>query len=249
VLMCSNKFDEYFRRAVCSVLEQSYSPIELIIVANSLSEEKLNAMRAFCVDKRIRLVNSTLTGLSANLNFGLEHCRSDLVCRMDADDISYSHRVETLKQFMDAHPEVGVCGSGYDVIDEDDGILYSRMLPESNRQIRRALYFKNPFCHPAVIFRRQWVVQLGGYSNYRFAQDFDLWLRLSDDEGFQFANVLAQLIGYRDQGADARGAVKAYLCVADAYLKKLTRSANPVYALSALIFFLKAIFKKIMGVF
>jgi glycosyltransferase involved in cell wall biosynthesis len=245
VLMCSNKFDGEFRKSVSSILNQTFSDFEFIIIVNGVSNEIYNAVNAYCNDERIILARTSLKGLSVNLNVGLSYCQSDIICRMDADDVAYPKRLEILSQYMDEHPEIEVCGSGYNIIDENDVVLYDVIPIQSNRKIRRALYYKNPFCHPSVVFRRNIVEQVGGYSNYRFAQDYDLWLRLSDNKNILFANLPDKLIGYRSEGADARGAVKAYLIVADSYFHKLLRTGNLLYIVSSFIYVIKSIIKKI----
>ena len=245
VLMCSNKFDDKFQKSVNSILDQTFTDFEFIIVANGIANDTYRAMEYFCSDKRIILVRTTLKGLPVNLNVGLSYCKSKLVCRMDADDIAYVDRLETLFRYMEENPEVIVCGSAYDVIDELGNIINSVVPVQSNLDIRLALYYKNPFCHPSIIIRRTNIDQHGGYSNYRFAQDYELWLRLSDEKNIRFANLPKKLLGYRNTGAEARGAVKAYMLVADAYFHKLIRSGNPIYIFSTIIYLIKAIFKKI----
>ena len=245
VLMCSNKFDDKFKKSVASILNQTLTHFEFIIVANCVTDEPYSAMKKFCAYSRIVLIRTSLKGLSVNLNIGLSYCKSDLICRMDADDIAYSERLERLWDYMEENPDVAVCGSAYDVIDESGEKLYDVIPVQSNREIRRALYYKNPFCHPSIILRRNIIDQYGGYSNYRFAQDYDLWLRLSDNKNIIFANIPQKLLGYRYMGAEARGAVAAYMFVADSYLHKSIRMANPIYMISSLIYIVKGLYIKI----
>jgi glycosyltransferase involved in cell wall biosynthesis len=244
VLMCSNKFDDMFRKSVISILNQTFTDFEFVIVINNVSNETFVSLEQFCIDERIYLVRTSLIGLPVNLNVGLSYCTSKIICRMDADDISYPERLNVLWQYMLANPDIDVCGSAYDIIDETDSAIREVAPVQSNNEIRRALYYKNPFCHPSVMFRKNIVEHLGGYSNYKFAEDYDLWLRLSDSKNIIFSNLPDKLLGYRSIGGDARGAVRAYLSVADSYFHKSLRTGNPLYIVSLFIYVIKAIIKK-----
>ena len=242
--MCSNKYDEYFKTAVTSILEQTFVNFEFIIVVNGLSEKIYKKMLVFCSDPRIFLIKTDFFGLASNLNIGIYHCSTDLICRMDADDVSYPDRLKKLYDFMVLNKSVSVCGSGYDVIDFRGDLIYTRSAVKTNIKIRRSLIYKNPFCHPSVIFRKKAVEKVGGYSNYMYAQDYDLWLRMSENKKCIFENIPHPLLGYRQNGSSARGNPIAYFNVSMSYIWKATRTLNPVYIFSSLLFFSKGVIAK-----
>jgi cellulose synthase/poly-beta-1,6-N-acetylglucosamine synthase-like glycosyltransferase len=135
-------------------------------------------------DARICVLAQSHAGIIPTLNEGLKACRAELVARMDADDRSHPHRLEKQLAFMDAHPEVALVGcrvagfppeqvrQGYNIYLEWQNALLSEA------DIRREMFVESPLAHPSVMFRREWVVDLGGYQDNGWAEDYDLWLRL-----------------------------------------------------------------------
>jgi glycosyltransferase involved in cell wall biosynthesis len=185
------------RSAISSVWnQQTLRPFEIVLVvdgdvgteSNSVIEEaKATIASALNVVRQPR--NS---GLSLALNTGLAFCRSELVARMDADDISAPTRFEKQVIFMRAHPEIAVLGSWATELDENTGATVLRRVPESHVEIERFAKTRNPISHPTVVFRRLPVLAVGGYPNIKI-EDYALWTVLLQ-KGFKFANISEILV-------------------------------------------------------
>jgi glycosyltransferase involved in cell wall biosynthesis len=193
----------YLSQAIESVLVQSHADFELVIVNDGSTDDSRNIITSYR-DERIRLVDlERNVGLGAALNRGLEHCRGDLVARLDGNDCSLPSRLEKQVAWMSAHPGIVAVGSQVLPIDTNGAVL--RRVGFFNGHWRKPAggvaldwyrMFDTPFIHSSVMFRRAAVMAIGGYDeNHRIAQDAELWMRLAASGGL--ANLQEALVVYR----------------------------------------------------
>jgi hypothetical protein len=128
------------------------------------------------------LLSRERRGQNASLNEGLRLARAPLVARMDADDVALPRRLDLQIRHLWTHPECVVVGGQWECIDEQSLPLYHRARRTSHAEIvAQHLRGACELAHPAVMFRRDAVLSVGGYDDgYGSAADFDLWLRLSE---------------------------------------------------------------------
>lgn len=135
-------------------------------------------------DIRIRLLNSDNPGLVNALNLGIGHSRSELIARMDADDIMHPERLFRQYRHMTQNPETTVLGTRARVFPEtrlQAGYReYMRWQNDcvTREQINDFIYVESPFAHPTVMFRKSTIEAIGAYRDGPFPEDYDLWLRL-----------------------------------------------------------------------
>lgn len=197
VLMSVYNGEAFLREAVDSILAQSFSDFEFVIV-NDGSRDKTSEILATYTDPRLKVLNQDNKGLAAALNHGLRHCSSNVVIRMDADDVAYPERLGLLLSDWEKAGRPDVFGSGADYIDMQGNFLWSVEMPFQHDVIKAAiLSAKNMvLIHPSVLFIKSSVLSCGGYDEYfRATQDFDLWLRMADH--YRFGNTRRRLIKYR----------------------------------------------------
>jgi hypothetical protein len=162
---------------------------------------------------------------------------------MDADDISYTDRIAEQVKFLECNPDVSVCGANFDLIDGDGNQIQQTNMPTSNKEIRRLLYFQNPICHPTVMYRRKDVILVGGYAS-KYAEDYDLWIRLLGCPGIIFANLPKVLVGYRTPVvSQARRSKRAYVEISGAQLRCFILTLNPKWIAGSVLSALKAWFR------
>jgi glycosyltransferase involved in cell wall biosynthesis len=180
VVMSVYNGERFLREAVRSILDQSFSDFEYIIVNDRSTDQTASILASFN-DRRIRLVhNSENIGLTASLNKGIALAQGKFIARMDADDISLSGRLEHQVDFLKAHSEIGVLGTAYQVIDQDGNSGIVKSFPTSSAVIKWRLCFENPIVHPSVMMRCDILERAGGYNpEMMTAQDYDLWQRVS----------------------------------------------------------------------
>lgn len=190
----------FLESAIDSVLAQDFTDFEFLIIDDGSTDATPDILRAYAArDPRVRPLIRENCGLVASLNQLLALARAPLVARMDADDIAMPQRFSTQLAYLTAHPECGVLGSWTQDIGED-GKPYATGGPDhpvSHAQFLHNAAHGGPLlAHPAVIYRRDVVLAVGGYHQaFRHCEDFDLWLRLADRT--QIANVPVRLLRYR----------------------------------------------------
>lgn len=185
---------QYIAEAVESILRQTYTNFELLVINDGSTDDTLAILEGFAArDARVRVVSRENRGLIATLNQGLALSNTDLIVRMDADDVALPNRLERQAIFMAEHPEVAVCGTAmvfYETSEE-------RHLPEGHDELKALSLFNTPVFHPTVIMRKSRVLAVGGYSsNAPCAEDYDLWERMLH-AGSKFANLGEALLRYR----------------------------------------------------
>ena len=201
VLLPVHNGQKFLRRALDSILQQSYRDFSIVAVNDGSEDDTASVLSHYSEhDKRIVVLTLPRVGLPAALNCGLEFCSGSYVARMDADDIALPHRFEKQLQFLDANPEVVAVGSFVELIDED-GWPIGRAFDKSvtHEDIVDALLMRRKnvsgICHPSVMMRTEAVKRVGGYRNVLMGEDIDLFLRLA--EVGKLANIPEVLLKYR----------------------------------------------------
>ena len=146
----------YFLEAVRSILGQTLSDLELIIIEEPLSEGASPSASASAGtllesidDPRVRhCLHPRRTSLVEQRNRGLALARSDLVALLDADDVSWPERLERQAVYLEAHPEIGVLGSQLELIDPDGCAIGYRRYPITPAAVGAALRRFNPVASP-----------------------------------------------------------------------------------------------------
>ncbi len=229
VLMCTNTYDEYVHASINSVKSHNLVDVDFLLVANSVDDATYQNLVNLMTGEQLRICRTEMRGLTFSLNFGLHLISSKYVIRMDSDDICYAGRISEQIDFMEKNPDVAVCGSGYDLIDENNQVLKTVFLPQTNKKIRQSLYWSNPICHPAVILRREAIILAGAYSGEK-SEDYELWLKLSVNPKNQFFNIKKALIGYRTPiKSQSRYSRQAYINVSLAQARMFLTTYNPLW--------------------
>jgi cellulose synthase/poly-beta-1,6-N-acetylglucosamine synthase-like glycosyltransferase len=191
--------------ALASLRRQTLRNWELVAVDDGSSDRTPDILAAAARrDPRVRVLSRPAEGLVAALNAGLAVCRSDLVARMDGDDVCHPRRLERQLDYLESHPETLLAASRVRHFPRPalrGGMLaYERWQNAlcEDADIRRDLYVESPFAHPSVVFRRAAVLAAGGYRDHGWPEDYDLWLRLAQRPG-RFARLPQTLLFWRDR--------------------------------------------------
>lgn len=165
VVMAVFNGEKYLQRAIDSILAQTLTDFEFIIVDDGSTDRGKDIIRRYH-DDRIRLIeNSENLGLSASLNKGIEVARSGYVARMDCDDISLPERFALQFEFLERHSRVAVLGTGAKFIDAD-GVDVCTFAPLSDDNGLRRVFPESPFIHPSVMFRKSMYLCAGRYPEH-----------------------------------------------------------------------------------
>jgi len=184
VVMAVYNYAQFLNGSVRSILEQTFSNFEFIIVDDGSTDRTSKILERFArEDSRIRVLSQSNKGLTAALRRGIESSSAPLIARMDGDDISLPRRLELQLRYLEQHPEVVALGGQILLIDPYGGYLGGQERHLVHDAIDAALLTGDgsAMCHPAVMFRRSAYDQAGGYDEtYRTAQDLDLFLKLGE---------------------------------------------------------------------
>ena len=195
--------EAYVREAVESILAQTFTDFECIIINDGSTDGSGTILRELGAhDTRIVLVERPNGGLVSALNGGIKIARADLIARMDADDVAMPERFALQHARMIEEPELAVLGSFIHVMDKAGNIIRLGEYPLTPKEAARHVEKGCPVAHPAVMMRRGAVLKIGGYRKaFCPAEDYDLWLRMSD-LGYAIANLPQPLLNYREHGAN-----------------------------------------------
>jgi cellulose synthase/poly-beta-1,6-N-acetylglucosamine synthase-like glycosyltransferase len=201
VLPCHNG-GATLREAIDSICAQSDGDLELLVIADRCTDDS-HTIAADHPDQRVRLITSPGIGIVAALNHGLKQARGTYIARMDADDIARPHRLERQLAAL-ADPALGVIDGQVRFISDTGPVptgmhLYAEWVNSivSPADFDRELLVESPIVHPAATFRRELALQLGGYREGPFPEDYDLWLRVHA-QGYQLRKVPEVLVEMRD---------------------------------------------------
>lgn len=185
VLMAVFNGERFLKESVNSILNQSYSDFEFLIVNDGSTDSTATILKNYS-DPRLRVIeNEKNIGLAGSLNRGLTLASGKYVARIDADDICPENRLEIQCQWLKRHPELGVVSSWVEVIDEKGRVTDWWCEPLSSEDIFYLLHFRNCLSHSSVMFRKDLVLSLNGYNTDIAAlEDFELWTRLSRQTKF-----------------------------------------------------------------
>ena len=187
----------WLRRAIDSMLTQTFRDIEVILVDDGSDDDTPAIMQAAAeTDKRIRVAIRPHEGTSAACNYGVAMARGEYIARLDADDIALPDRVARQVAWLDQHPEVAVLGGAMVIIDSNERKLRVARYVTEPAELQKAVLHYSPIAHSTAMIRRSVFLDVGGYrAAFDLAEDYDLWLRLS--EVAQLANMAEVLVYYR----------------------------------------------------
>lgn len=195
ILMPVYNGETYLKQAIESILNQTFKDFEFLIINDGSTDKSVEIIESYH-NPRIRLIhNKKNLGVVASLNKGIELTQGEYIARMDCDDISLPQRFEKQVIFMENHPEIGVCGTAFKIIDQKGNLISLNKFPVGPWLIKWLLHFFCPLAHPTVIMRTSLVKRAGGY-NIRaiHCEDYDLWIRLSSiTELTNLNNILLNL--------------------------------------------------------
>lgn len=183
----------FIRKALVSVLEQTVEVDEIIVVDDGSSDETSQIVAAYA--PRVRLLQQQNQGPSRARNFGVESATSEWVAFLDADDAWVPQKIEKQLNALQAHPESVLCYTGLRNLLPDGLEAIRDAFPVS--KLRDQLRLENPGITPSsVVVRRSTYFSCGGFtSNFKGSEDWDLWSRLIDSG--PFCNVNEPLTLYQ----------------------------------------------------
>jgi glycosyltransferase involved in cell wall biosynthesis len=180
VVMPVRNEERYVEEAITSILRQTFSDFELIVIDDGSTDRTGEVVTAFtAADRRIKVVRPDGRGLVNALNTGVALARGTYIARMDADDVSLPERLALQVREMDDRPSLGVLGTRVQYIDASGRPVGAWDVPVGSQLVHWALAFGTPIAHPTVMMRRTALPTAPYRTSDPHAEDYDLWVRIS----------------------------------------------------------------------
>ncbi len=186
----------YLKKAIRSILTQTYKNFEFIIVDDASTDRSWEYLKSV-KDKRVKPIkNKKNLGLAASLNIALAKSSGEYIARMDADDISLPKRLETQLELLQKDQSIELCGVWAKLIDENNKVIGRVHKPKADKDIKKMSRWITGIIHPTWLGRRKMFEKLKGYNpDYDMAEDLDFLIRAKD---FKMANIEKELLLWRN---------------------------------------------------
>jgi glycosyltransferase involved in cell wall biosynthesis len=172
--------DPFLKDSIKSILAQTYSDFEVIIV-NDGGGSAVDTIIDSLNDSRISRITRLWKGLTKSLNEAIASANGKYIARMDAGDYSWPTRIESQINLLEGDSNTGLVGTSYSEITNKGEKITETILTEDPVQLKKSLLYQNQFCHGTVMFRKKCINEVGWYRpEFIKAQDYDLWLRIAD---------------------------------------------------------------------
>ena len=188
----------YLKEAVDSILNQSFSDFEFIILDDASQDVSASILDSYSDSRIMRYTSDKNIGLANILNIGLDMARGEYIARMDSDDISLPFRLQTEVDYLDSHPKIDLVSCGMQQFGLADRTMSYK---ENFWLVCYNAFFFSPILHASSMWRKDRFEQLAlRYRQGRVpSEDYDLWTRALC-MGLRLINIPEVLYKYRIHG-------------------------------------------------
>lgn len=197
ILMTVYNGGHFLKMAIESVLAQTYTDFEFLIINDCSTDGSLDVIQSFD-DKRIVVhTNEGNIGQTASLNVGLQLAKGKYIARIDADDVAFPNWLEVQDVYLKENPETVVVSANTIVIDENNKILRNFICPISMPDMKFRSIMASPINHGVALIDKEVVLAHGGYDEqHKIIADYGLWSKMIWD-GCKFASSNKYLMAIR----------------------------------------------------
>jgi glycosyltransferase involved in cell wall biosynthesis len=188
--------EQFLKKSIDSVLDQSHKNFELIIINDGSTDKSDLIINKYLPNDKIKYFSRNNKGLVATLNEAIQRSSGQFIARMDQDDICYPSRIQKQLDFL-INNNIDVCGTSYKIIDENENVL--KVINSFNEYFEVIISaMLVPFAHPSVMFRNIFQRKDLSYGSgeITFAEDYDLWIKMVKKD-VSFGNLKEILLKYR----------------------------------------------------
>ena len=174
--------ESFIDESITSILQQSFTDFELILINDGSTDKTLDIIRHYASsDARIVVIDKENSGQTDSMNVGIIKSQGRFIARLDNDDIAFPDRLKEQVTYMRKSPDVVLLGTCAFEIDEFGEIIKAEDYPNNQSLLKNLIKLKRFFSHSSAMFRSSIVKRIHGYNpRIQIAQDYDLWLRLSE---------------------------------------------------------------------
>ena len=187
--------EKFLAAAVDSLLAQTFTDFELLVIDDGSTDRTPEILRAYN-DPRLRVLRLDHAGIVVALNHGLTQAKADWIARLDADDLSEPRRLDIQWQALNRNPQAVLCHSAVTFFGDGGVTPGAARLPRSRSFMALRLCYQCPIVHSTVLFKKELALAAGGYFlDERHAEDFSLWGRLLEQG--EFVALPEKLVRFR----------------------------------------------------
>jgi len=204
-----NTPEDFLRRAIDSILGQTYDNIELIIIDDASTGDDVGVIRSYSDRRIVLLRNDVNRHVAFTLNRGLEIAQGKYIARMDSDDICLPRRIEEQVAFMQRRSDIDILCAQARFFGERNGVFAPHLT--NAERMRTELFFNCAIAHPTVMFRadfvRRYNLRYQDDIEFRAAEDYELWTRCASlGRLCEYPHVL---LNYRVHGGQVSAAANS----------------------------------------
>ncbi len=237
VIMPAYNAEAYITASIESVLNQTFTDFELIVVDDGSVDDTAKKVVAYA-DGRVHLIQQSNAGVAAARNKAVEKSQGRYIAFLDSDDLSLPERLEKQRAFLDAHPEIGLVGTAAEIWENNSATGRFYRHPSSPPELAFSMLFENFLVNSSVMLRRDVIQTVGPFTELesRRHEDYELWSRIG--RRYPMANLPEVLVIYRvhpgsicdTSNFDANGVMLASENIAHASGSLWVRSTHRVLA-------------------
>ncbi len=205
VILPAFNAEAFIGDSIRSIINQTYSHIELIIVDDASTDKTLSIIKTFktrypSLIKIIQIKKNMNKGGDTCANMAIQLARGKYIARMDADDIADPSRIEKQVKFMEKNKSVFIVGTSAQVINKEGETVGEKIMPQKHADIYSEYMVFHPMIHPTVMFRNHVIKRKTFYkSTFSANNDYYTFFELIS-RGYEFANLPEKLLKYRIYG-------------------------------------------------
>lgn len=170
--------EAYLREAIDSIVSQTFTDFELIIVDDGSTDGTAKILASYH-DARLRVFRLDHAGIVVALNFGIAQAKAEWIARQDADDVSLPHRLEAQWKALQLNPQAVLAHTDAEYIGEESRSAGRARFPKTRAFMALRLCYFCPIVHSTVLFKKETALAAGGYlPDERHAEDYSLWGRM-----------------------------------------------------------------------
>lgn len=207
IQMCTYNRAHFIKQAIQSVLSQTFSNWELLIIDDASTDNTKEVVASCPPDTRIKYVeNESNLGITKNRNKCLNLSQGEYIAVLDSDDYWLDRtKLEKQVEFLDKNPSYALVGTNMQIVDENNNIIRRAFYQRDDALIKSGILTKNQFCHSSVLYRKKIVKELGGYDESLVIwEDYDLWLRIGINSKFDNLSLISTAYRKHENQSDSK---------------------------------------------
>lgn len=231
--------EAFLERSIASILEQSYTDFELLLVNNNSSDRSDEIVKCYQTsDNRLQILEEDRQGVVFASEKGFKNVTGTFITRTDADDVWHLNKLEKQVEYLKQNPECDVVSCRVNFKGSADNTGMQVFVDETNELLTHEQISLNRFAelqviNPTILFRRELVEKYGFYKEGSFPEDYELFLRWIE-AGVQFHKLNERLFDWYDHEnrltrTDLRYSTEAFYKIKAEYLYRFLKSHNPFH--------------------